>query len=956
MKKNLQRYGFFFLCFFLLFTWNSVFVSARKLDSSTTKIQKSKQKVVRVGWYEDAYHITGENGEKSGYGYEYEQAVAAYTGWKYEYVKGEWSQLLKMLENGEIDLMGALSYTDERAKIMDFSELPMGKEKYYLYADLLHTDISASDLSTLNGKRIDMIKNGVQEIQFTEWEKNHHIKTEHVYTETFDDGKKKAENLEIDGVVSTETPQWIEFGMSAIATTGGSNIYYGINKKRHDLKEELNDAMNKMENDKPFYADELYKKYLSTVSSPVLSNEERDWLDEHGKIRIGYLKNDCGFSYEDRQGGKLVGVVNDYVKFASNSLGKQSLNFKLIGFDSQDEQIQALKDNRIDMIFHFSQNPYIAEQKGITLSNTVLSVNMAAVTSKGYFDENAKNSVAIEEGNLLLKWHISYHYPKWKIKEYESLEEVEEAVRDGKADCFLVESGRLEKYIEEKKLHTVFLTQSEDTSFAVNLGNTILLSILNKTLKTMQSSMLTGALSMYDNTSKKISVIDFVKDNLVIVATVFISVFLFVLILILVLLRKSRIAEAVAKEAASKTLELNQKLQENHHELQETLLRAERANSAKTTFLNNMSHDIRTPMNAIIGFTNIALKQTISDVVRNCLEKISDSSDLLLTLINDVLDISRIESGHMKFNLMTVDITAVTDMALNITYGLLANRNIDFCVNRMKVDQPYVLADAVRLREILVNILSNAVKFTDDGGTITFASSNRLDADKKQLIVRYVISDTGIGMSQEFQKCIFDEFSQEESDARTQYKGTGLGMAITKRYVDMMGGTISLQSEKNKGTVFIVEIPFKSVSKKDIPQKDIPVDFRNLAGIHVLLAEDNDLNAEIVTVQLEEVGIKVTRASDGQEAVALFENSTKNTFDIILMDIMMPKMNGYQATKAIRDLPQRRDGYKIPIIALTANAFAEDVQASMDAGMNSHVSKPIVMDELIKAIARNVDR
>ena len=396
--------------------------------------------------------------------------------------------------------------------------------------------------------------------------------------------------------------------------------------------------------------------------------------------------------------------------------------------------------------------------------------------------------------------------------------------------------------------------------------------------------------------------------------------------------------------------------QETNKELNRLRTAAESANAAKSTFLNNMSHDIRTPMNAIIGFTNIALKQNPNPEVRACLDKISDSSEHLLTLINDVLDISRIESGKIQFMPAPVDITEVADTVANITHGFLSNRNLNFNFHQEALEAPYVLADAVRIREVLVNILGNAVKFTNDGGTITFDAGYRPGADGQHIVACYSIVDTGVGMSEEFVEHIFDEFSQEENSARTKYKGTGLGMAITKRYVDLMGGTIRVESQKGKGSTFIVELPLELTDAEHIQKQDVPIAAAKLTGVKILMAEDNDLNAEIATVQLEECGIQVTRAVDGEEVVAIFASHPADTFDMILMDVMMPKMNGYEATKAIRSLDDRPDGRTIPIIAMTANAFAEDVQASMDAGMNGHLSKPIVMDEVVKTIARNLDR
>ena len=392
-----------------------------------------------------------------------------------------------------------------------------------------------------------------------------------------------------------------------------------------------------------------------------------------------------------------------------------------------------------------------------------------------------------------------------------------------------------------------------------------------------------------------------------------------------------------------------------NQKLEDAVYTAENASRAKTTFLNNMSHDIRTPMNAIIGFTNIAMKQEPKPEVRGCLEKIRESSEHLLTLINDVLDISRIESGKTKFAPIPVDITAVADTVLGIIQGFLSNRNIAFRTDLAKPEKPCVLADAVRIREVLVNILGNAVKFTEDGGTIVFEASYHPGTDDRHIMARYRIADTGVGMSEEFVEHIFDEFSQEDNGARTQYKGTGLGMAITKRYVDLMGGTISVESKKGEGSAFTVEIPLELTDESNVQTQELSAAKVDLIGAKILMAEDNDLNAEIAMVQLEELGIQVTRAADGIEAVKTFAENPPDTFDMIFMDIMMPKMTGYEATAAIRAMRDRPDACEIPIIAMTANAFAEDVQASLDAGMNGHIAKPIAMDEVVKTIARNLN-
>lgn len=389
--------------------------------------------------------------------------------------------------------------------------------------------------------------------------------------------------------------------------------------------------------------------------------------------------------------------------------------------------------------------------------------------------------------------------------------------------------------------------------------------------------------------------------------------------------------------------------------LLEAAEKADAANKAKSTFLFNMSHDIRTPMNAIVGFTDIALHQNSVAEIHDSLEKVRESSKHLLSLLNDVLDLSRIESGKAVFFPEPVDITKLTDDVLAIMNGLLYNRDLKFEVYRERPKNPYVLADATRIRKVLTNFLSNAVKFTKDGGTVTLDISSHSGEDDKHIVARYIVKDNGIGMSEEFQKKLFKPFSQEDDrGARTQYKGTGLGMAIAKEYVEMMGGSIAVESQKGVGTTFTVEIPLE-LTEQGIRQKQEEPVHHDLTGVNVLMAEDNDLNAELATVMLEDAGMAVTRAFDGKEAVELFKNHPQGTYDIILMDIMMPNMDGHQAAKTIRAMgTERPDAATIPIIAVSANAFAEDIKASLDSGMNGHVSKPLNMKEVTDTIAKYI--
>ena len=946
MKKRLRRYGCFLLCFFVLFTLFPVSAEAKESKSK----EKTDQKVVRVGWYEDSYHITGENGERSGYGYEYEQAVAAYTGWKYEYVKGDWAELLGKLQNGEIDMMAALSYTDERAETMLFSDLPMGEEKYYLYADLTNSDISASDLSTLNGKKIVVMGKSVQATQFSEWEESHGVKTEHLDLDSFEKARDLAQKHEIDGVISTETPAWVEAGMSAIASIGGSGIYYGINKNRPDLKEELDNAMRKMEADNPFYGDELYQRYLSAQSVAVLSSEETKWLKGHGAIRVGFLSDDAGMSSFDTSTGKMKGVINDYVKYATDCLGEDTLQFELVGFDTQKKELQALKDGKIDMVFHVSQNPYIAEKNDVALSNTVLTMNLAAVTGKKSFDESDKNTVAVEKDNLALKWYISYNYPQWKIQEYDSFKNAEKAVKNGEADCLLASSSQVAEYANAKKLHSVFLMQPDNISFALNRGNAILLSVLNKTLKSMPTSKLTGALAMYENSMQKVTLMDFVKDNLLAIATLFILIFVLILLVILGSLKKAKNAEMKAKKAASQAKELNKKLQESHQELETALLRAESANAAKTTFLNNMSHDIRTPMNAIIGFTSLAASHVNNkDKVKEYLSKISTSSEHLLSLINDILDMSRIESGKVKINENPLHLPDLLHDIRTIVQPNISSKQLDFLIDTVDVRNEDIIADKLRLTQILLNILSNGIKFNKTGGTISLRVKQLKSAPTGYGSYQFIIRDTGIGMKPEFQKHIFESFTREETSTVSGIQGTGLGMAITKNIVDMMGGDITVKSEEGQGSEFVVSLTFKLSGETKAYEK-----VEQLQGLKVLVADDDTDTCLSISNMLTEIGMRSEWTVSGKEAVIRARHSMEigDEFYAYIIDWLMPDMNGIETVRRIR----RVIGDSKPIIILTAYDWSDVEEEAREAGVTAFCEKPLFMSQLRDLLSNPVPK
>ena len=937
--------------FVVLGMWMILSVHCWAAETNQDGTQTKEQKIIRIGSFEDTFNYVDQNGVRRGYGYELMQALAGYTGWKFEYVKCDWSNCFEMLENGEIDVMGDISYTDERAEKMLFSDEPMGEEKYILYADLSHTDIGTSDFKSLDGKRVGVLMGTEPEIMLTEWENKNGIQTEHVNVSNNDDVEKKLANHEIDGFVSLEESIWSEQGISSVTTVGKSGIYFAINKERSDIKSELDFAMRQLEQDSPFFKADLYKKYFTLDYNQSLTGEEKSWLEEHGSIQIGFLDNDPSIFSMDEETGKLAGTMAEYISYAKDCLGNQTLEFNMHAYDDYDEMLQDLQNREIDMIFYASRNPDFAEKQGYALTNTAWTYSLMAVTDEKYFNENEAYTVAVPKGKEALKQHIAFSYPQWKLVDYDSLADAADMIVNEKADCFLMGTSQALKYDNNRDFKSVSLTKTMEACFAVRSGEGILLSILNKTLKTMPSDMLTSALAIYDSTADKVTFYDFVKDNML---AFLVTIGLFALIIIgiiLVLLRKARKAEAVAKLAASDTKKLNDKLEV-------ALKKAEDASLAKTRFLNNMSHDIRTPMNVILGYAQLmedelngkGMPETLEH-----LEKLQQSGNLLLSIINNVLDMARIESGRMELDENYGRIEDVQQSLIELFEDEAKRKNITYNF-RMNVEHGHVLTDITKVEEIFVNILSNAIKYTPDGGSV-IVNVDELPCDEPDyMIVRTRVSDTGIGMSEEYLTKIFEAFTREQNTTKSKIAGTGLGMSIVKKYVDLLGGTIDVESELGKGSTFTVTLKHKIADESYYEKKyaENPVTGSEiLEGRKILLAEDNDLNAEIAEAILERAGLNIERVEDGIQCVNRITEMPAGTYDMILMDIQMPNMNGYKATQAIRHLSDK-DKACIPIIAMTANAFEEDKRDAIAAGMNGHIAKPIQVEKLLSILTEIV--
>ena len=903
-------------------------------------------KVVRVGSFEDTFNYVNERGARKGYGYELLETLSGYTGWQFEYVTCDWSDCFEKLKNGEIDIMGDISYTEDRAEEMLFSDEPMGEEKYYLYADFSRTDISASNFKTLNGKKIGVLMGTEPEEMLTEWEEKHGIKTEHVNISNNEDVKQKLANHEIDCFVSLEEAFWAELGISTMTRVGESSIYYAINKDRPDIKEELDYAMSVLDEADPFYTADLYKRYFSLDYTPILTSEEKAWLKEHGAIKMGFLTSDSGVSNFDPATGKLTGAITDYIQFATGCLGNQELEFQIVGYDSIEAELDALKSGEIDMIFHFNQNPNLAEEYRVACTSTTWITNLMAVTNKEHFNESKANRIAVPKNKLSLKKYLAFYYPQWEIVDCDTQEDAAKLMETGRADCFVTGISSEENYSKKYGFYSVPLLNPVKSCFAVNSGNCSLLSILNKTIKAKPINLLAGSIAMYQSSARKVTLSEFIKDNFFMVLLISSIAVAVVLLTILKLLQKARKAEAAARKAANDTQELNAKLQV-------AVENAESANRAKSTFLFNMSHDIRTPMNAIIGYADLASRHLDDPAkLEKYMENIQVCGQNLLMLLNNVLDLARIENDRTEIEYSVSDVEKDFRNCIAMFQNQADSKGQTLTVTA-QLQHPYVYADIPHLTEVCTNLVSNAVKYTGACGTIHCDITQKPGKKEGWCDTVITVADNGIGMSQEFQKHIFEPFERERTSTVSKVEGSGIGMGIVKKLVGLMGGTVEVESKIGVGSTFAVTIPCRIASQEERQAKrdTTSSDKKSLSGTKILLAEDNDLNAEIAVELLQEEGCTVDRAKDGVECVDMLEKAANGTYQLILMDIQMPVMNGYDAAKKIRrmdDLPKA----EIPIIAMTANAFSEDKQAALDAGMNDHVSKPINRNILVPTIQK----
>ncbi len=887
---------------------------------------------VKVGYYENEVFQEGAQpgAVKTGYAYEYYQKLSEYTGWKYEYVYGSYTDLYNLLLEGKIDLLAGLAWKESRKNIIAYPEAAMGSETYSLVKHESDSSINAN-YNTLNDKTIGVLNSAMVDT-LEKFLRSHNVNAIIVPFDDYDLLFQAFDSAQVDVLAAEGDGAYGRESAEILYPFGASDYYLCVSIRRPDLLAQLNTAQTQLMAEEPNYISSLRAKYYPvSISSRAFTDTEKEWLASNTSLKVGYLNDYLPYS-DTTEDGSANGIIKELIPQLLERLAITNIQPVYKGFDSYDEMIEAMNNSEVDVIFPVGGGLYFSEENGIYQSNAVTSSITELVFLHDSDNINSK-TFAINQNNRMQYYYVINNFPDAKIVYYTSINECLDAVLSGKVDYTTI-NGLRSDILKNRKYRNLSMHQlktSDDRCFGIQIGNEGLLKLINRGMNIVGTEYAQELSYKYSQQLYDYSISDFIKDHMY----VFGSLLLLVVVIILVLLVRDSKHYKAALDAA------------------------ENANRAKTIFLNNMSHDIRTPMNAIVNFTELAQASVGNkEQTADYLSKISVSSKHLLSLINDVLDMSRIESEMISLAEETINIAALIEDLQTIIQPAVAEKKQNFSVDFSKIENQNIITDKLRLNQILLNILSNAIKFTNEGGSISLnVSEEETKTENKQpqtSVYEFRIKDNGIGMSREFQKIIFDSFTRERTSTVSGIQGTGLGMAITKKIVDMLGGTIQVQSEEDHGSEFIVKLPCKISSEKTEqtdksgPAKDALVQ-ADFSGKRVLLAEDNEMNQMIAVANLENAGFAVEVANDGVEALEKVSTNPAGYYDVILMDIQMPKMDGYEAARRIRALPEPEKA-SVPIVAVTANAFGEDCEAALKAGMNKHLAKPYDIPQIIQTI------
>ena len=911
-------------------------------------VSAAETQKVRVGYYERKGFQEGmsDDTRKSGYAYEYLQRLSDYTGWEYEYVYGNLSDLKEKFQNNEIDIIAGFSASDEIPSNMEFADEAFGTETCYIYKKIGDSSIKPGYLAGLIQKKVGVIKNSKEEEYLKEYQKENSVSFQIV---GYDDMKTMKQALD-EGSIDCLTAENMESAeyenlVSCIAIRK-EDYYLGVASNKRTILREVNEADARLREEDPYFFQKLQAKYYqNALVNTVQSDAEESWLMTHDTLKIGFLDGYLPFCKIDAD-NDVTGVLSDVIDSMKNEPELKNLSIEAVVYPSVEELYAALKNKEIQAMFPVFDDAWYAGQIDMRVSTQVVSTAMDVIFS-GEYTEDIYEEIAVAKHSMYQMGYVQKYYPDSKLVYVDSLEECIDAVKDGRASATILSRYRTTEYLSKKsnsRLNFFGLQEACTLGFAVRSENIELLSLLNRSIRIIGTDTLDSYVNKYSFYAQKYSLGDFISDHLLETAVL---VFLFVggLLMAFILYVRNSIKSRRQMEIAEK------EIREAKDQMEDALQRAESANAAKSRFLFNMSHDIRTPMNAILGYAELLNGyDDIPERARAYIGNIKKSGEYLLELINEVLEMARIENGTVELNEDTGNLSDMYE-TLQVVFSEEChkrNQKLDFDIN---LTHSWFYYDQRKVESIFLNIISNAVKYTPDGGIITVHVAECESKENGWITIRNVVKDNGLGMTAEFLPKIFDSFTRERTVTENKIVGSGLGMGIVKKYVDLMNGEIHVESSPGEGTEVTVTLTFRKVEETSIPDRDRIESTEDVEHLNILLAEDNELNREIATEILKGAGFTVDSVEDGIACVAAIRDAAPDTYDLILMDVQMPNMDGLQATKKIRELPNPKKA-EVKIIAVTANVFETDRQKVIEAGMNGFIGKPIEIPKLLEEISR----
>ena len=908
--------------------------------------------IIRVGFFAfSGYHVIDEDGRRSGYGYEFLQRLAIHGGWSYEYVgyDGSYADALDMLRSGEVDVVTSVSKTPEREEEFLFSDQSIGVNSTIFTVKAGNQTIVEGDYSTYDGITVGMLEGNSKNANFERFAADHDFTFQPVYFAEQDALTGALQSGQVDAAVTGSLRllenEWL------LESFDASPFYICTRKDRTELMDQINMAINEMDLHDPNWRDALHEAYYATEQdgSIIMNAGERAFLEEHrasGKpLRL--LLNPDRAPYCYFQDGQAKGILPAIFDTLAQRLG---LSYEFIPVKDRAEYYALRAEGAADVVLDFAGDYYLAEEEGYKITVPYYRTNFARLSLTDFTGEVER--LAMMERADAINELVTSRYPEEALTHYPNSADCVQAVLDGKADATILYSYMAEQYVQQDVRNRLASVVFGETSLSFAVGNNVpggryLLSLLDKGADSFTDAELDAIMSREVDAGKKDSdsLVAFLYRNPV-YSVLGVFVILLLLFTLAMLVVRTRNQQSLKKKIAVATSELEAKTQE----LTRALQAADAANRAKTTFLNNMSHDIRTPMNAIIGYTALTTTHLDNKArAQDYLTKIAQASNHLLSLINDVLDMSRIESGKVTINERPENLAEILQSLRNIVQSDIHAKRLELFIDTVDVTDEEVYCDKLRLNQILLNLTSNAIKFTPAGGNVAIRVTQKPSRSPKRGLYEFQVSDTGIGMSPGFAQTVFDPFTREQTSTVSGIQGTGLGMAITKNIVDIMGGTITVDSEQGKGTTFTVNLELRLAG---VHQEMDPI--AELKGFRGLVVDDDMICCQSVSKMLRQIGLRAEWAPSGQEAIARTTEAVdlNDPFEVYIVDWSMPELSGIETVREIRKIV----GADSPIILMSAYDWTDIEQEARQAGVTGFISKPLFASDLHQTLERSLGR